>query len=76
MSVEQFQQIPPEQRPVKQNAQVRLLSAAKTEIRVVGMYILTLNILGKMFSHPVHVCDPMNQGGIVGMDIIKKLVLT
>ena len=76
MSLEQFRRIPPEQRPIKQDAQVRLLSAAKTEIRVVGMYILTLNILGKTFSHPVHVCSPMNQGGIVGMDIIKKLGLT
>lgn len=76
MSLEQFRRIPPEQRPIKQDAQVRLLSAAKTEIRVVGMYILALNILGKTISHPVHVCSPMNQGGIVGMDIIKKLGLT
>ena len=40
------------------------------------MYILKFKILGKQFLHPVHVCHPMNQEGILGMDIITLLGLT
>ena len=76
MSLEQFRRIAPENRPIKHNPQVRLLSAAKTEMTVTGMYHLNFKILGKTFTHPVHVCHPMNQGGILGMDIITLLGLT
>ena len=76
MSLEQFRRIAPDCRPVKHNPQVRLLSAAKTEMTVTGMYHLNFKILGKTFTHPVHVCHPMNQGGIIGMDIITFLGLT
>ena len=75
MSLQQFRRIPVDQRPPKQTPLIRLLSASKEEIKVLGMYILQFKILGKIFSHPVHVCHPMNQGGIIGMDIIKKLGL-
>ena len=51
------------------------LPSAKTENTVVGMYNLNFSILGKSFQHPVHVCHPMNQGGILSMDIITLLGL-
>ena len=76
MSVKQFRRIAIENRPPKLTPQIRLLSASKDEISVIGMFILKFKILGKTFSHPVHVCHPMNQGGILGMDIIKRLGLT
>jgi hypothetical protein len=76
MSLEQFRRIAIDQRPTKQNPQIRLLSAAKTEINVIGLFYLQIKILNKLFQHPVHVCHPMNQGGIIGMDIIKRLGLT
>ena len=76
MSLQQFRRIAPHARPPKQTPQIRLLSAAKTEISVVGRYLLNFTILGKSFQHPVHVCHPMNQGGILGMDIITLLGLT
>ncbi len=76
MSLEQFRRIAVNQRPTKQNPQIRLLSAAKTEINVIGLFHLKIKILDKIFQHPVHVCHPMNQSGIIGMDIIKRLGLT
>ncbi len=76
MSLEQFWCIAVNKRLVKQNPQIRLLSAAKTEINVTGLFHLNIKILDKVFQHPVHVCHPMNQGGIIGMDIIKRLGLT
>jgi hypothetical protein len=76
MSQEQFWRIAIGNGPVKQNLQIRLLSAAKTEINVIGLFHLKIKILDKIFQHPVHVCHPMNQGGIIGMDIIKRLGLT
>ena len=76
MSLEQFRRIAPECRPTKHNPQIRLFAAAKTEMTVTGMYHLNFKILGKTFTHPVHVCHPMNQGGILGMDIITLLGLT
>ncbi len=38
--------------------------------------MLKFKIFDKSFSHPVHVCETMNQQGIIGMDIIKRLGLT
>jgi transposase InsO family protein len=76
MSLTQFRRIALDNRPVKQTPQIRLLSAAKTEINVIGLFHLKIKILGKTFEHPVHVCHPMNQGGIIGMDIITRLGLT
>jgi hypothetical protein len=49
MSVEQFRHIPPEQQPVKQNPQIRLLFVSKIKIKVMGMYVVLLTILGKTF---------------------------
>jgi len=76
MSLEQFRCIAINQRPTKQNPQIRLLSAAKMGINVIGLFHLKIKILNKIFQHPVHVCHPMNQGGIICMDIIKRLGLT
>ncbi len=75
MSLEQFRRIAIGNLLVKQNPQIRLLSAAKTEINVIGLFQLKIKILDKTFEHPVHECHPMNQGGIIGMDIIKRLLL-
>jgi len=76
MALEQFRRIAIGNQPVKQNPQIRLLSAAKTKINVIGLFQLKIKILDKTFDHPVHVCHPMNQGGVIGMDIIKHLRLT
>ncbi len=54
---------------------LRLISAAKTILKVVGMYNLQFDIFGKSFTHPVHVCESVNQSGIIGMDVISKLGL-
>jgi len=53
MSLEQFRRIAIDQRPTKQNPQIRLLSAAKTEINVIGLFYLQIKILNKLFQHPV-----------------------
>ncbi len=45
MSLEQFRRIAINQRPTKQNPQIRLLSAAKTEINVIGLFYLQIKIL-------------------------------
>ena len=76
MLLEQLRCIAIGNRPVKQKPLIRLLSAAKTEINVIGLFQLKMKISGKTFEHPVHVCHPMNQGGIIGIDIIKRLGLT
>jgi len=76
MLLEQFRCITVHQKPSKQNPQIRLLSATKTEINVIGLFHLKIKILDNVFQHKVHVCHPMNQGGIIGMDIIKRLGLT
>ena len=76
MALSEFRKIAPDSRPNKMPTDLTLVSAAKTQIKVVGKYLLQFNIFGKLFSHPVYVCSLMNQKGIIGMDIIKRLGLT
>ena len=76
MSLKHFRQIHPDNRPPKLQSHLKLISAAKTVLKVTGMFMLKFKIFDKVFSHPVHVCETMNQQGIIGMDIIKRLGLT
>ena len=76
MSLKEFRKIHPDCRPQKIESEIRLVTASKTPMTVMGTYLLPFNIFGKTFKHPVHVCTPMNQAGIIGMDIISKLGLT
>jgi hypothetical protein len=70
MSLKEFRKIPPVSRPPKLRSNLRLISAAKTILKVTGMYMLQLEILGKTVTHPVHICESMNQVSIIGMDVI------
>ena len=76
MSLKKFRKIHPDCRPQKIESEIRLVTASKTPMTVTGTYLLRFNIFGKTFKHPVHVCTPMNQAGIIGIDIISKLGLT
>jgi hypothetical protein len=76
MSLKHFRQIHPDKRPPKLQSQLKLNSAAKTVLKVTVLFMLKFKIFDKSFSHPVHVCETMNQQGIIGMDIIKRLGLT
>jgi hypothetical protein len=76
MSLREFRKIPPDNRPPKLHSNLKLISAAKTILKVTGMYMLQLDIFGKSITHPVHICESMNQVGIIGMDVIAKLGLT
>jgi hypothetical protein len=58
------------------HSNLKLISAAKTILKITGMYMLQLEIFGKTLIHPVHICESMNQVGIIGMDVIAKLGLT
>ena len=72
MSLKEFRKIHPDLRPTKIPSDLKLISASKTPMTVTGTYLLDFNIFGKKFKHPVHVCSPMNQRGILGMDIIQN----
>lgn len=50
MSVEQFRHIAIPKRPAKHKPLIRLLSAAKTEINVMGLFYLKIKIPGKTFE--------------------------
>jgi len=76
MSLKEFCKIPPDRRPPKLHSNLKLISAAKTILKITGMYMLQLEIFGKTLIHPVHICESMNQVGIIGMDVIAKLGLT
>ena len=56
MALSEFRKIAPDSRPNKMPTDLTLVSAAKTQIKVVGKYLLQFNIFGKLFSHPVYVC--------------------
>ncbi len=60
MSLKHFRQIHPDNRPSKLQSHLKLISAAKTVLKVTGMFMLKFKIFDKVFSHPVHVCETMN----------------
>ena len=50
----------------------KLVSAASTQLNVIGVYNMKLSINGNNVIHPVHVCENLHQDAILGFDAIKQ----
>ncbi len=75
MSVKQFRQIPPDQRPEKLPNLTRLVDAGGNDLNVLGVYNLKLTVHGKSIFTPVFVCQKLHSAAILGIDSISRLGL-
>jgi hypothetical protein len=73
MSVKQFRQIPPDQRPEKLPNVTKLVDAGGNDLNVLGVYNLQLTVHGKSIFTPVFVCQKLHSAAILGIDSISKL---
>jgi transposase InsO family protein len=75
ISLTAFRKIPVENRPQKLPVLRQLTSASSDNLKVLGVYNLSLNVFGKIIQHPVYVCDNLSQPAILGVDAIHRLGL-
>ena len=75
MSVKMFRQIPPDKRPKKLPQMGQLSAANQSPLKVIGVYDMTLQIMGISCNNPVYVVDGLNQNAILGTDVMHKLNL-
>ena len=76
LALREFRKIPVDLRPIKQVANIKLESASKNVIKVVGVYELPITVNKRTTKHNVVVVDNLNSAAIMGIDLIDKLGIT
>ena len=72
-----FRKIPVNKRPEKINFRLTCSGVSGSKIKVLGCYMLKVEILGKTIEHPFFIVDKIpGQSGVIGIDIIKKFGLS
>ena len=73
ISKKSFRNIPVNKRPEKIEFNLVCSGVSGSKLKVMGCYLLNLNILGKEIKHPFFIVDKIpGQSGVVGIDVIKK----
>jgi hypothetical protein len=76
LSETEFRRIPIQLRPsLKIGNTVKCKSASGQELKIKGVYSITINILGRMIEHPFRVMKNLNEKMIIGSDFIHKHLL-
>ena len=76
LALREFRKIPVALRPIKQFSNIKLESASKNAIKVIGVYELPITVQHKTVKHNVIVVDNLNSAAIMGIDLIDKLGIT
>jgi hypothetical protein len=72
----EFRKIPVQLRPsLKIGNTVKCKSASGQELKIKGVYSITINILGRTIEHPFRVMKNLNEKMIIGSDFIHKHLL-
>ena len=68
-----FRKIPVNKRPEKINFRLTCSGVSGSKLKVLGCYMMKVNILDKQVEHPFFIVDKIpGQSGVIGIDIIKK----
>ena len=78
LSKKAFRDICVHQRPKKLNVKLTCSGVSGSRLKLLGCYLLELNVLGKKITHPFFVSNrlPGKYEGVIGIDFAKKFGLS
>jgi hypothetical protein len=71
LSKKSFRRISVDKRPEKINFNLSCSGVSGSKLKLMGCYLIKLNVLGKEIEHPFFVTDIPGQS-VIGIDLIKK----
>ena len=72
LSKKSFRKISVNKRPNKLKFKLNCSGVSGSKLKILGCYVINLQVLGKDIQHPFFVCDLPGQKGVIGIDFIKK----
>ena len=75
LSKKSFRKISVHKRPEKINFNLSCSGVSGSKLKLMGCYLIKLNLLGKEIEHTLFVTDIPGQSGVIGIDINKKGIM-